>query len=187
MPDIKNVTKSLAVQEDLSIGESTIAQQRGGIGFPSLNQIRFFYPVNSLVELNALDVTKFKKACLFINSEYTLYSYYSGSWHICAEESATTALTLTNSWVNDAAYQVATASKRISSEVRLSGTVKDGTATTGTIITNIPLAYRPTSLRRLITGNSAGLVILSVATNGDLKIESGTNALIALDHLSYNI
>ncbi len=187
MVDLKNITKALAVQEDVAIGEATISQVRGGTNYHNLNPFRFFYPVNSLVELNALDTAKYLKACLFINSEYTLYSYYTGSWHICTEALSSSALTLTNSWVNDAAYQVATVSKKPSSEVRLSGVVKNGTATTGTVIANIPVGYRPTSLRRLVTGNSAGLVILSVAVNGDLKIESGTNAIIALDHLSYNI
>lgn len=187
MADLKNITKALAVQEDIAFGEAPISQVRGGITYPSLTPFRLFYPVNSLVELNALDPTKYLKACLFINSEYTLYSYYSGSWHICTEALSSIALTLTNSWVNDGAYQVATVSKKPSSEVRLSGVIKNGTATAGTVIANLPATYRPTALRRLITGNSAGLVILSVATNGDLKIESGTNALIALDHLSYNI
>jgi hypothetical protein len=187
MTGLVNLTKSLIVQEDLEIGETTVSQTRGGTVFPSLNQFRFFYPVNSLVELNALDPLKYKKACLFINSEYTLYSYYGGSWKICSEALTTNPLTLINSWVNDATYQVATVSKKPSSEVRLSGCIKNGTATSGTIIANLPVAYRPTTLRRLVTGNSAGLVILSVAVNGDLKIESGTNALIALDHLSYNI
>lgn len=187
MVDIKNITKALAVQEDIAIGETTVSQVRGGVTYASLTPFRFFYPVNSLAELNALDPTKYLKACLFVNSEYTLYSYYGGAWHICTEALTSSVLTLINSWVNDAAYQVATVSKKPSSEVSLSGVVKNGTATSGTIIANIPVGYRPTALRRLVTGNSAGLVILSVAINGDLKIESGTNALIALDHLSYNI
>ncbi len=187
MADLINITKNLIVQEDLALGEATISQTRGGVNYPTLNPLRSIYPVNNLVELNAIDPTKYLKACLFINSEYTLYSYYSGSWQICKEAKTSVSLNLVNSWVNDAAYQVATVSKSASSEIRLSGAIKSGTVVQGTVIANIPATYRPSFLRRLVTGNTGGVVILSVATNGDLKFEFGTNAIITLDHLSYNI
>lgn len=187
MADIKNVTKALAVQEDIAYGEGTIAQTRGGIAFPTLNLVRTIQPVNSLAELNALDTDKFKKAALFINNEVILYSFYAGSWNICTEDRTSANLALSNGWLNDGAYGLASVSKTQSSIVQLSGTIKSGTVTPGTLVSNIPAPYRPTTLKRLVTGNSAGLVILQIAISGNLTIEAGTNALVALDHLSYNI
>lgn len=76
---IKNVTKSLITQEDIEYGEGGVSQIRGGTSY-SLNKVRTITPVNSLVELNDLDTTKFKKAALFINGKVSFYSYLLGSW-----------------------------------------------------------------------------------------------------------
>lgn len=75
-----NVTKQLIVQEDIAYGEGVITQARGGVNV-DVNQVRTIVPVNSLVELNALDTTKFTKAILFSGTAVTIYNYYSGAWN----------------------------------------------------------------------------------------------------------
>jgi len=80
MTGAKTVEKNLITQEDIDIGESTTNQTRGGGSYP-LNQVRLVAIVNSLVELNALNTLKYKKAILFTNSVITLY-YFSTVWRV---------------------------------------------------------------------------------------------------------
>jgi hypothetical protein len=96
-------------------------------------------------------------------------------------------LTLLNSWVLDAAFGTPAIYKDSTGRCYLSGTIKNGTAASGTVIATVAAAYRPAVRRRLATANTAGTVFLHVETNGDIKIDSGTNAIIALDGLNWRL
>ncbi len=81
------VKKSLITQQDIAFGEDTITQQRGAGTF-ELDKVRSFYPVNSLVELYALDTNKFKKAILIANSSYLVYAYLETGWTVLYSEAS---------------------------------------------------------------------------------------------------
>ncbi len=85
------VTKQLIVQEDIAYGEGTVSQSRGGVAL-DLNKVRTIVPVNSLAELNALDVSKFTKAAYFNGVSTTFYNYYNGGWNKATTEVDTIAV-----------------------------------------------------------------------------------------------
>jgi len=61
------VKKNLAGQEDILYGEDTVVQGRAGGNFV-ITKVRNIQPVNSIAELDALDVSKFVKARLYSNN-----------------------------------------------------------------------------------------------------------------------
>ena len=76
----RKVQKNLAGEEDLLLGEGTVQQSRNNLKY-TISKLSTIRPVNSTVELNALDPDRFKKAALFdTNADLvTLYNYNSGT------------------------------------------------------------------------------------------------------------
>lgn len=97
------------------------------------------------------------------------------------------ALTLQNSWVNGAGLGVPTIYKDSTGRVFLSGGIQGGTTTSGTVVATIPSQYRPGVARRVISANSAGIVIFNITAGGNIVFDSGTNALITLDGLNWHL
>jgi hypothetical protein len=98
-----------------------------------------------------------------------------------------TNISLQNSWAYyGTPYNTAQFTKTSSCRVFLKGLIKSGTATSGTVIGNLPAGFRP--LSRLVfqvatSSNTAGRI--DVAANGDIAIMAGSNAWISLDTVSF--
>lgn len=73
---VRTVTKALAAEEDLLLGEGTAQQTRAGVPY-TVSKIRGFRPVNDMDELNALDFNKFPKAVL-VTSGYLKFFQFNG-------------------------------------------------------------------------------------------------------------
>lgn len=82
-----NIDKELITQQDIAFGEGTVSQTRGGVNY-NLDLVRAIYPVNSLLELAAIDTTKFKKAALVVDGKFTFY-YFDGTWKTDVQPSKT--------------------------------------------------------------------------------------------------
>lgn len=74
----RTVKKNLAGENDLLLGEGSVIQTRNDAPY-TIEKIRTIRPVNSIAELNALDVDQFVKAALFESDTITLYAYSVGS------------------------------------------------------------------------------------------------------------
>jgi hypothetical protein len=66
------VTKALAAQQDLLIGEGTASQSRAGAVY-TVDMLRMLGIVNDETDLIALDPAKFPKALLFRSGYYEIY------------------------------------------------------------------------------------------------------------------
>ncbi|WP_165372217.1 Kelch repeat-containing protein [Emticicia agri] len=98
--------------------------------------------------------------------------------------------TLLNSWVNYSTptYEAAGYAKDKESRVKLKGTIKNGTAASGTTLFNLPVGYRPTEILMFAVTNSAtALGRVDVYPNGDVKIMSGGNTLLSLDAIAFKV
>lgn len=72
--------------------------------------------------------------------------------------------------------------------VVLKGLIKDGTATTGTLLFNLPPGYRPEKKLIFIVGSYAsgsGTGRIDIAENGDVTFVSGTSTWISLDSIHF--
>ena len=86
MTTTRVVNKVLATQEDLLYGEDTAVQSRNGANV-TVNKIRSIFPVNSVAERDALDITKFTKCRLYNvdGTELVDYQYISGIWETVSQ------------------------------------------------------------------------------------------------------
>ncbi len=74
-------------------------------------------------------------------------------------------------------------------EVQLRGTIKSGTTTTGTVLFNLPVGYRPANQKDFVTvqGNNTAARII-VLTNGDVQIAGVTaNAFLSLESVRFDV
>lgn len=99
-----------------------------------------------------------------------------------------TPMLLQNNWVNFDSTNTrspATFTKTSSGMVVLKGLVRSGTATSGTVIANLPAGYRPA--RNLIfqnaTNGAAGRV--DIQTNGNIVFQIGSNVWFSLDDINF--
>jgi hypothetical protein len=96
--------------------------------------------------------------------------------------------TLLNSWIDYGAPHAAAAYyKDKEGRVHLRGLIKNGTATPGTVLFNLPAGYRPSTSGQLIfaviSNNSMGRV--DVKPNGDVVIILATAGFLSLDGISF--
>ena len=92
-------------------------------------------------------------------------------------QEAKIAPTLLNNWQNyGTSYDSAAYWKDKCNVVHLSGMVKGGTITDGTVIFTLPTGYRPTAPEKFITVSVNAICILDIYTNGNVTIRAGANA-----------
>ena len=85
--------------------------------------------------------------------------------------------TLLNNWQNyGAAYDSASYWKDKCNVVHISGVVKGGTLTDGTVIFTLPSGYRPRSPEKFITISVNAICVLDIYANGNVTIRAGANA-----------
>jgi Tfp pilus assembly protein PilE len=90
---------------------------------------------------------------------------------------------LQNSWVNygGTTYPLIQYTKDSDKVVTVRGLVKNGTATTNTIITNLPLGYRPTGQIVITTPSNEDFGRVDVTTSGNIIVQSVDNVWLALN------
>jgi hypothetical protein len=99
-------------------------------------------------------------------------------------------LTLLNSWVDyNAAYDPPTCSKSIDGYVTLSGAIKSGTATAGTILCTLPTGFAPPYKGRYTcfsgTSSTATLANVEIDSSGNVSIQTGVNTLFSLSGITF--
>jgi hypothetical protein len=95
-------------------------------------------------------------------------------------------LPLQNNWTDYlSGYSTAAFTKTSDGMVVLKGLVRGGTATSGTVIGNLPVGYRPSEL--MIFGDSAASAggRVNVDVNGDITYQVGNNAWQSLDGINF--
>lgn len=86
-------------------------------------------------------------------------------------------LTLANSWVNYGANEEpARCYKDATGTVFVSGLIKDGTTTGGTLITTLPVGYRPAKTQGFSVGLSGSSGSVLISPNGQITADSAMNA-----------
>lgn len=95
--------------------------------------------------------------------------------------------TLLNSWQNyGTAYGSAAYWKDKCNVVHISGMVKGGTITDGTVIFTLPSGYRPSAPEKFLVVSVNALCILDIYTNGNVTIRAGANASwVSLSGISF--
>ena len=80
------IRKNLAGEDDLLLGKGVVTQTRNGVNY-NITKNDLIKPVDSIAELNLVDVTKFTRAVLYENSKVTNYQYNAGTglWGIIAQ------------------------------------------------------------------------------------------------------
>lgn len=98
-----------------------------------------------------------------------------------------TAPTLLNGWQNyGVSYESATYWKDKCNMVHLSGMVKGGTVSDGTVLFVLPSGYRPRSPEKFITVSVNAICILDIYTNGNVTIRAGANtSWLSLSGISF--
>lgn len=95
--------------------------------------------------------------------------------------------TLLNGWQDyGTAYESANYWKDKCSVVHLSGMVKGGSITDGSVIFTLPPGYRPNAPEKFITVSVNAICILDIYTNGNVTIRAGANASwVSLSGISF--
>lgn len=92
--------------------------------------------------------------------------------------------TFQNGWVNyDTTYNSAGYYKDANNRVYAKGLVKTGTA--NTVIFTFPAGYRPLKRGIFVTVSNNAIARIDVLPNGEVKMESGSNAWISLETISF--
>jgi hypothetical protein len=101
-----------------------------------------------------------------------------------------TAPTLANSWVN---YSIGSDfavgyRKDPTGRVWVRGTIKDGTAASGTVLFTLPTGYRPQRACAFPVHNNNQVMFIQINTTGTvvLAIAGTTNTLLRLDGISFD-
>lgn len=90
--------------------------------------------------------------------------------------------TLQNSWVNYGTnYPTLQYTKASDGVVTVRGLVKSGTATSGTVIANLPAGYRPSAATIFTNTSNEDYGRVDVNANGDIVFRTGSNAWYALN------
>ena len=99
--------------------------------------------------------------------------------------------TLLNSWVNyGSEYTPVGYYKTVEGIVNLSGTIKDGTSSTGTILFTLPTGFRPLTRKNLIAQCSNGTAVnacqIDIDTSGNVTLKAnGQNTWLSLDGVNF--
>jgi hypothetical protein len=88
--------------------------------------------------------------------------------------------------VGDQAWAEASMVRLPSGIVQLSGLIRGGTVTSGTVIATLPVGYRPDSNMIFLTSNGDVIRGLAVKSNGQISAEAGwTSTYISLDQIVF--
>lgn len=95
--------------------------------------------------------------------------------HVKLSENATVC-TLVNGWTHVSTIEQLRYSKDFDGFVYMSGGITGGTTTIGTIITTLPVGYKPRHNTQLIVvrANDASIAAFNIGTNGEISIISNT-------------
>jgi len=111
-----------------------------------------------------------------------------GEWNklVNSKQENWIATTLLNGWVNFGSgfYDVAYYKDNLGI-VCLRGFIKNGVATAGTIILNLPVGYRSLNSIVFCTNSNNAVSTLQLQPNGDLIIQFGSNVSLSLDGISF--
>lgn len=103
-------------------------------------------------------------------------------------DSAWTAPTLLNSWVNfGGAFANAGYRKDANGFVHLRGLIKSGTTTGGTVLFNLPAGYRPSAgvVFPVASNGAYGQIKVSETTAGNVTIDVGSNVWLSFGDVSF--
>jgi hypothetical protein len=104
-------------------------------------------------------------------------------------DTAWSAPTLQNSWVNFGGGFTNAGYRLNGTTVLVRGTIKNGTITSGTLLFTLPAGYRPTATHELVGYASGGTTWMAqIATNGQVTIGNGGNAAgITMDGMTFSV
>jgi Tfp pilus assembly protein PilE len=90
--------------------------------------------------------------------------------------------TLQNSWANyGGTYPTLQYTRDSDKVVTIRGLVKSGTATGGTVITNLPLGYRPPGQQLMTVASNDDIGRVDVTTSGNIIVQNVDNTWVALN------
>lgn len=69
--------------------------------------------------------------------------------------------------------------------VYLKGLIRDGTATSGTPLTYLPVGCRPAKQEHIIVNSANAMGGVGVEANGEIWIKSGVSTWLSLDAVSF--
>lgn len=119
---------------------------------------------------------------IFETDTKRMFVYDGAAWRSVAVETAWTAPTLLNSWVNynGATHQVAQY-RKVGDLVYVRGFIKSGTTTAGTVLLTLPVGFRPPMQVNFASSANFAAAGLNVQSTGDLAIDFGSNVWFAIN------
>ncbi|MFA5172748.1 MAG: type II secretion system protein [Sulfuriferula sp.] len=114
----------------------------------------------------------------YFSIESMFYNNYTG-W---------TALPLVNGWTWYSAtgiFATPAYNKAADGVVSLKGLITAGTATSGTVIANLPVGYRPKAQLLFEVANNGAAGRVDILANGQVQILTGGNTWLALDSINF--
>ena len=111
-----------------------------------------------------------------------LQVYSGSSWaDVSQDTTAWAALTLSASWVNFGGAYATAQYRRVGGIVYLSGLIKSGTTTPGTVIATLPAGFRPAYQDQYGSYGNSALAAWQVNTDGTIRVEvaSATSSSLA--------
>ena len=100
--------------------------------------------------------------------------YSDTNWHVLGDSGEPT---LQNSWVNyDTATYPPARFRKFNDIVYLEGLIKNGTATSGTVIFTLPVGYRTAFQQHFVVASGGVEGTLRVHPNGELQISGGISS-----------
>tara|TARA_R110002012_G_scaffold274862_1_gene461274 strand:+ start:338 stop:2344 length:2007 start_codon:yes stop_codon:yes gene_type:complete len=161
---IRNITKSLAVMEDLAVGRGTVLQKRG-----TGNKVDIHIVVESVEALTSVDTSVYTRARVYSGASYIDYVYLNEVWQSLADNS-TLALKIFQSPTNGGLTKIQTRTVDAGDVYEVRKTSDDSLAT---IYSD---AASPTEIVQNGTDNKSGSdgVVEFYITGGGYYIEVGS-------------
>lgn len=105
-----------------------------------------------------------------------------------ADDEAWITPTLLNSWTDwAAAFDTPAYYKDKSNVVHLKGLARNGTATSGTVLFNLPSGYRPAKEKIFVTVSNDAFGQIRIQTDGDVVIQTGSTAWISFEGITFRV
>lgn len=122
------------------------------------------------------------------NGWYSIHAVYFPSSRVSGSTCTTQwcTLTLQNSWVYyGSPFTTAEYTKASDGTVHLKGLIRSGTATSDTVLAQLPAGYRPKERLLFQNQNGGGLGRVDVDSSGNVRILIGSNAWLSLDGITF--
>lgn len=94
---------------------------------------------------------------------------------------------LLNSWANFGGSAQVAGYLKDAGYVHLTGVVKDGTATPGTVIFTLPSGYRPAAEETFVVASNGAYGECVIQSDGDVTINAGSNTSFSLCGIAFRV